>query len=198
MYNKVIVCQSYVIYLYINYVSNQTPRCSPSLCYIHLGRIYPLMRPSFNFGEMMNFDRKIQHGLSFMFLLVMNEDRVPQSTNELANELSISESYLQQLSKQLLVRGLIKSRRGPFGGYSLNKPADYISVGEVVRVMIDHKSISVRSHSRESILWAELFSGLLDYLDTFSIKHFAISKKESHNQDLMRRGNEHFMSNLII
>lgn len=158
----------------------------------------PQMRPSFNCGENMNFDKKIQHVLLFMFFLVTNRDRAPHSTNELTNELNISKSYLQKLTKQLLVHGLIKSRRGPFGGYSLNKPAEYISVGEVIRAMTNHKTVSSKSHSRESILWAVLFRDLLDYLDTFSIKHFVTSNEESHNQGLMMRSNEHFMSNLII
>lgn len=146
----------------------------------------------------MNFDRKIQHGLFFMFLLVRNKGRAHQSTNELAHELSISKSYLQKISKQLLAHGLINSRRGPFGGYSLNKSAEYISVGEVIRAMIDNKTVSSKSHSKESIIWIVLFSGLLDYLDTFSIKQFVTSKNEAHNQALMMKSNEHFMSNLII
>ena len=133
-----------------------------------------------------------------MLLLARRKGTELQSTIELSSELNISESYLQQLTRQLLVHELIKSRRGPYGGYSLNKSAEYISLGDVIRAMLNHKTVSVRSHSRESILWGVLFNGLLDYLDTFPIKYFATIKKEKLNQDLTRRSNYYFMSKLLI
>ena len=146
----------------------------------------------------MNIDRKTQHAILFMLLLARRRGTVPQSTFELARELNISESYLQQLSRQLLAHGLIKSRRGPYGGYSLDRFAENISIGEVIRVMINYKSVSAKSHSRESILWDVIFSGLLKYLDTFSIKSLATNDKQSVSQDLKIRGNDYFLRKLII
>ena len=133
-----------------------------------------------------------------MLLLARRKGQVPLSTNELAGELNISISYLQQLSKHLVSNGLIKSRRGPYGGYLLNKPAEYISIGEVIRIMINRKTKSFRSHSRENVLWAALFNELLEYLDTFSIKHLVTSSGQTFKQDLEKKGNTYYLSKLII
>ena len=48
---------------------------------------------------------------------------------------NISESYLEQLVRPLRKAGFIESVRGAGGGYVLAKPADSISVGDVLRVL---------------------------------------------------------------
>jgi Rrf2 family iron-sulfur cluster assembly transcriptional regulator len=51
----------------------------------------------------------------------------------IARQESIPESYLQQLFLRLRKKNLVKSVRGPGGGFILARPPSEISVGEIVR-----------------------------------------------------------------
>ena len=84
----------------------------------------------------MKLSTKGRYGLRAMLDLAINsenEDAVCiQSISERQN---ISESYLEQLVRKLRTAGLVKSVRGAGGGYRLAKPADQISVGDVLRAL---------------------------------------------------------------
>ena len=54
---------------------------------------------------------------------------------EVADRERISQKYLEQLVRPLRKAGFIESVRGAGGGYVLAKPADSISVGDVLRVL---------------------------------------------------------------
>jgi Rrf2 family iron-sulfur cluster assembly transcriptional regulator len=54
---------------------------------------------------------------------------------EIADRQEISLAYLEQLFARLRKAGLVRSVRGPGGGYRLARPADAISVGEVVQAV---------------------------------------------------------------
>ena len=56
----------------------------------------------------------------------------PAPLIEVAKRGNISLSYLEQLIAGLRRRGLVKSYRGPGGGYALAKPAAEISVPEIL------------------------------------------------------------------
>ncbi len=54
---------------------------------------------------------------------------------ELAERTAIAPKYLEALMRQLGTAGIVRGRRGPSGGYHLERPAEEIFVGEVIRVM---------------------------------------------------------------
>lgn len=56
----------------------------------------------------------------------------PVSLAEIAGRQQISLSYLEQLFSRLRRRGLVKSARGPGGGYSLARGAAQTSVADIV------------------------------------------------------------------
>ena len=68
--------------------------------------------------------------------------------NDIANQQSIPEKYLVQILLQLQRSGLVRSKRGASGGYSLSKPPEEISLGDVIRAM-DGELISVESLSND-------------------------------------------------
>jgi len=59
----------------------------------------------------------------------------PVSLAEVALRQQISLSYLEQLFARLRRAGLVRSVRGPGGGYLLGRPAEGISVAEVVQAV---------------------------------------------------------------
>jgi len=59
----------------------------------------------------------------------------PVTLRDISEEEGISLSYLEQLFVKLRKGKIVKSVRGPGGGYVLAKPANAISVGEVIAVV---------------------------------------------------------------
>lgn len=57
------------------------------------------------------------------------------SLNELSQRQNISVAYLEQLFVKLRRAGLVESRRGPGGGYTLARTADAIRVSEVLEAV---------------------------------------------------------------
>lgn len=56
----------------------------------------------------------------------------PKTLSEIAASQSISLSYLEQLFAKMRRRGVVKSVRGPGGGYVLAKPADKTRLSDVI------------------------------------------------------------------
>ena len=84
----------------------------------------------------MKISTKGRYGLKAMVdLAVHSYDGCCISSKSIAERQGISEHYLEQLMAVLKKAGFIKSVRGAQGGYILNKDADSISVGDILRVL---------------------------------------------------------------
>jgi Rrf2 family iron-sulfur cluster assembly transcriptional regulator len=70
--------------------------------------------------------------------LASQEGNQPVSLREIAGRGDISVSYLEQLFLKLRRKQLVRSVRGPGGGYLLNRPAGEISVADVIEA-VDEK-----------------------------------------------------------
>ena len=57
-------------------------------------------------------------------------------------KLNYSLKYLEQLSGKLRKAGIIESHRGPFGGQTLAKKPEEISIGDIVRVLEESTAIT--------------------------------------------------------
>jgi Rrf2 family protein len=55
--------------------------------------------------------------------------------NELAAKEDLPVKFLEQILMQLKAGGYLESRRGKYGGYLLARPAEEISIGQVVRLI---------------------------------------------------------------
>ena len=86
----------------------------------------------------MRISTKGRHAVMAMTDLARNGTEKPVSLAEVSRRQEISLSYLEQLIARLKSKGLVKSMRGPGGGYQLNHPADKITVFEIVRAVDDH------------------------------------------------------------
>jgi Rrf2 family protein len=70
-----------------------------------------------------------------MLELAINSDRGTIQLNEIARKEKISPKYLSIVIIPLRTAGLVKSKRGPFGGYSLAKPSNKITLKEIIDVL---------------------------------------------------------------
>ncbi|MGN0771658.1 MAG: RrF2 family transcriptional regulator [Christensenellales bacterium] len=87
----------------------------------------------------MKLSSKARYGLKAMCYLAQKEaygDNVV-SLSAVAEDIGVSDKYLEQLFATLKKAELVSSSRGASGGYVLPRAADEISVGEILRALED-------------------------------------------------------------
>jgi len=75
---------------------------------------------------------RARYALRAMIELALREGEGPQLLREVADAQKLSVKYLEQLTIPLRHAGLLRSERGPSGGYELAKPAAEITALDVV------------------------------------------------------------------
>lgn len=86
----------------------------------------------------MRLTTKGRYAVTAMLDLAIHDRGEPTALADIAERQGLSLSYLEQLFAQLRRARLIKSVRGPGGGYQLARPASEINVAEVV-VAVDEE-----------------------------------------------------------
>lgn len=83
----------------------------------------------------MKISTKGRYGLRAVIDIAIHGDSEPVSLSDIAVREDISVSYLEQLIAKLRRADIVTSVRGAKGGYSLAKPKNEISVGDVLRAL---------------------------------------------------------------
>jgi Rrf2 family protein len=78
--------------------------------------------------------RRAKYALKAMLHLARAGNGVPMLIADLAAAEQIPRKFLEQILLDLKREGLLKSRMGKGGGYSLARPAERISLGEILRI----------------------------------------------------------------
>lgn len=76
-----------------------------------------------------------KQALRALIHLAGREGRGPIQIREIAQSEGIPHPFLAKILHSLRNRGLVKSTKGPGGGYELSRPADTIKVGEVMEAI---------------------------------------------------------------
>jgi len=74
------------------------------------------------------------------FLLGLSEEVMPLSA--LTRQTGLSEKYLEQLLAMLKKAGIVAAKRGSYGGYMLTKPAEEITVDQMLTALEDNFEIT--------------------------------------------------------
>lgn len=83
----------------------------------------------------MRMSTRGRFGLRALLHLAANDNGAPVSVSALAGEMAVSADYLMQLFVKLRRAGLVKSIRGPRGGFKLSRAPAKITVGDIVRAV---------------------------------------------------------------
>ncbi len=83
----------------------------------------------------MKLSTKGKYGLRAFIDLAASGEGQPVSILSIAQRQEISVSYLEKLMAMLRKAGLVESVRGVNGGYTVARPMDEISVGDVLRAL---------------------------------------------------------------
>ena len=150
----------------------------------------------------MKLTSKGRYAVTAILDLAFHEQSGPVSLSHISQRQDISLSYLEQLFTRLRKHELVKSTRGPGGGYSLNRPAEDIAVAEVIAAvdeLIDTTRCSGAGNCHDGQqclthdLWDELseqiqaFLGeisLQDLLDHEAVRDVAVRQDAHTRQDV--------------
>jgi Rrf2 family protein len=77
----------------------------------------------------------------------------PRKVDDVAQAQEIPLSFLENILTQLKTAGVVRSLRGPEGGYWLARPAEQISLAEVIRA-VEGPLVGVRGQRPEEISYA--------------------------------------------
>jgi Rrf2 family iron-sulfur cluster assembly transcriptional regulator len=121
----------------------------------------------------MRLTTKGRYAVTAMLDLAIHDDRDPVALADIARRQGISLSYLEQLFAHLRKRGLVRSSRGPGGGYQLGRPAAEIAVVDVIGA-VDESVDATRCGGMENCqgearclthdLWHDLSRQIHDFL----------------------------------
>lgn len=126
----------------------------------------------------MRLTTKGRFAVTAMIDVAMHGGRGPVTLAAVSARQRISLSYLEQLFGKLRRSGLVDSVRGPGGGYNLAKPADQISVADVILAVdepIDATQCGGRENCHDSQrcmthdLWVELNATVHGFLSRVTL-----------------------------
>ena len=80
----------------------------------------------------MKLSTKSRYGLRALFDIAYNSGMLPAQIQDISRRQEISPRYLEQIFQKLKKKGILKSKRGPQGGYILARSPDDITVKDVV------------------------------------------------------------------
>ncbi len=120
----------------------------------------------------MRLTTKGRYAVTAMLDLALYLDKGPITLADISQRQGISLSYLEQLFAKLRRHGLVKSTRGPGGGYVLSRSAFEIAVADVI-VAVDEKVDTTlcggkgNCQGEERCLTHDLWSSLSDQIYAF-------------------------------
>jgi Rrf2 family protein len=127
--------------------------------------------------------QKNQYAIRAIFELAKRRNQGPTKINEIAQAQKIPTRFLEIILNQLKHGGLLESKRGFYGGYSLIRSPDEITVGEILRLM-DKSSESLyhitgitsndsrfESNGVFLSMWTKAHKALVDVLDNTTIQN---------------------------
>ncbi len=147
----------------------------------------------------MKLSTKARYAIIAMMDLALHENRRPVTLSDISRYQGISLSYLEQLFAKLRSHGLVKGVRGPGGGYRLARPAEEVSIAEIVGAingtewqhvpaMSDDDPEVQRERELLDGMWGMLSERLLDFLANQTLAEFV--RMQSGAPSMMGRGVE--------
>lgn len=132
----------------------------------------------------MRLSTKSRYGLRALFDIAYNSGMSPTQIQDISRRQEISPRYLEQIFQRLKKNGILKSKRGPQGGYYLSRSPELITVQEIIQstegdVMLvecasnkrkKKESCTFSGHCVTQIVWDEASALLNDYLGKLTLK----------------------------
>ena len=137
----------------------------------------------------MKISTKGRYAIRLMLDLAEYSNNGNVSLKDISDRQSISLKYLEQIVNMLGRAGLVRSQRGSNGGYRLEKPADKISAGDILRVtegniapvacLEEEENTCPRAAQCLTLpLWQGLYRVMNEYLDGVMLSDLLANKSK--------------------
>ncbi len=148
----------------------------------------------------MRLTTKGRYAVTAVLDLALHQDRGPVSLAAISERQGISLSYLEQLFAKLRRNKIVRSTRGPGGGYSLDGNTTDISVSDIILAVdeacqvVDCEEAGEGCHNGYQCLthdlWQELSNEIRGFLDSITLAEI-MSNESVHDirsrQDSQRK-----------
>ena len=134
----------------------------------------------------MHVTAKADYAVRAVVELADSSQASPRKVDDVAQAQAIPVSFLENILTQLRSAGIVRSQRGPEGGYWLAKPADEVNLAQVIRA-VEGPLVGVRGQRPEEIeyvgsaeslqqVWIALRSNLRKVLEHVTVAEVAAGK----------------------
>jgi Rrf2 family protein len=98
----------------------------------------------------MHVTAKADYAVRAVVELVGSSQDAPRKVDGVAQAQGIPVSFLENILTQLRSAGIVRSQRGPEGGYWLSQPADEVNLAQVIRA-VEGPLVGIRGQRPEEI-----------------------------------------------
>ena len=130
----------------------------------------------------MNISVKADYALHAIFDLATQPSGLPVKIADIAQRQHIPQKFLELILASLKQGGFVESRRGAEGGYKLARPADQITIGEVLRFVEQSRATHGGSTDAFTELWGKVNGAIDGILDTTSFAEIARRWKDAQKR----------------
>jgi Rrf2 family transcriptional regulator, iron-sulfur cluster assembly transcription factor len=144
---------------------------------------------------------QIRYGVRALCDIAYNFSGSPTQVKAISEREGLPPRYIEQIFQKFKRAGILKSVRGPFGGYCLAKEPSEIRVGDVIRAVeggdirlvfcLGEKARSKKKCDRYDMcvhrdVWDEAGKRMMEYFDSITIDHLC-SEATCKAKELMEK-----------
>jgi Rrf2 family protein len=145
----------------------------------------------------MHVTAKADYAVRAVVELADSSQASPRKVDEVAQAQSIPVSFLENILTQLRSAGVVRSQRGPEGGYWLARPAEDVNLAHVIRA-VEGPLVGVRGQRPEEIeyvgsaqalqqVWIAVRANLRNVLERVTVADVARGELPEEVLELTRR-----------
>ncbi|MGY6772877.1 Fe-S cluster assembly transcriptional regulator IscR [Gallibacterium sp. ZY190522] len=139
----------------------------------------------------MKLTSKGRYAVTAILDIALNAGNGPVTLADISERQKISLSYLEQLFAKLRRHGLVKSTRGPGGGYQLGYASEEISIGMIISAVnenVQATKCKSKGNCQDGVqclthsLWQKLSDRIEDFLNEITVAELVSSQQEKMQQ----------------
>ena len=144
----------------------------------------------------MKLTSKGRYAVMAMADLAKNDAKKPTSLTEISLRQGISISFLEQIFFKLKKNNLVKSSRGPTGGYLLNRSPEEIKLSNIIEAIDEKvKTVACKKESKKGCngksikcithdLWDDLENHIKSFFETNTLQDIVYKVNKNRQKEL--------------